>query len=47
MNITTINIPKNIEYLEHVPEVKTIYNGDLPHNAIIDKQLKGSMRKCE
>lgn len=42
MNITTIDIPKNIEYLEHVPEVKTIYNGDLPHNAIIDKQLTGT-----
>lgn len=42
MNIKTINIPKNIEYLEHVLEIKDLYKGDLPPNAIIDKQLTGT-----
>lgn len=42
MNITTIKIPKGIEYISDIHEIKTIYNNDLPHNAVISKQLTGT-----
>ena len=41
MKQTIINIPKNIKFLSDVKEIQTIYNNDLPHNAIIDKTLTG------
>lgn len=41
MNIQTINIPKGVEYISDIEEIKTTYNNDLPHNAIISKQLTG------
>ena len=40
-NKIQINVPKEYIYLSDVPEIKTIYNNDLPHNAVIDKQLTG------
>ena len=36
-----INVPKHIKFMSDVEEIKTIYGNDLPHNAIIDKQLTG------
>ena len=42
MNITTIKIPKGIEYISDIPEIKTTYNNDLPHNAVVSKQLTGT-----
>lgn len=41
MKTTLINVPKGIKFLSEVEEIKTIYNNDLPSNAIIDKRLTG------
>ena len=41
MNIRTINVSSEHIYLSDVPEIKTAYNGDLPYNCIIDKQVTG------
>lgn len=40
-NVITINVPKEYTYLSEVPEIRTTYNNDLPHNAVIDKQVTG------
>ena len=32
MNITTIKVPKGIEYISDILEIKTTYNNDLPPN---------------
>lgn len=42
MNIRTINVPRGIEYISDIAEIKTEYNNDLPHNAVISKQLTGT-----
>ena len=41
MKTTLITVPKGIKFLSEVQEIKTIYNNDLPSNAIIDKQVTG------
>ena len=42
MNISTITVPKGIEYISDIPEIISKYNNDLPHNAVISKQLTGT-----
>ena len=41
MQETIITVPRGIEYLSDVQEIKTIYNNDLPHNAVINKGITG------
>ena len=41
MKQTIITVPKDIKFMEYVKEISEIYNNDLPHNAIIDKQVTG------
>ena len=41
MSHKIIKVPKGIEYISQVEEIKTIYNNDLPHNSVINKQLTG------
>ena len=41
MNITKLTIPKGIEYISDVKEIKEYYNNDLPPNCVISKQLTG------
>lgn len=41
MKKTIISVPSGVQYLSDVEEIRTIYNNDLPPNAIIDKQLTG------
>ena len=40
-NVRTINVPSEYLYISDVPEIKNEFNNDLPHNAIIDKQVTG------
>lgn len=41
MNIRTIIVPKNVQYLADVKEIKEEFGNDLPHNAVINKSLTG------
>ena len=41
MKTTLITVPKNIKFMSDVKDIQIIYNNDLPHNAIIDKQVTG------
>lgn len=40
-NITTITVPKGIEYISNIPEFNELYNGDFPENTVINKQITG------
>ncbi|WP_300733821.1 hypothetical protein [Pseudomonas sp.] len=42
MNIIKIDVPKGIEYISDIKEIKEDYKGDLPANALICKQLTGT-----
>ena len=41
MNQIYIKAPKGCRFINDIPEIKTIYNNDLPPNAVIDKQVTG------
>ena len=41
MNQILIKAPKGCRFINDIPEIKTIYNNDLPPNAVIDKQVTG------
>lgn len=41
MNNITIKAPTTIKYIKDIPTIKDVYNNDLPHNAVIDKQVTG------
>lgn len=38
---TIIKVASGIRFMSDIPEIKNEYNNDLPHNAIIDKQVTG------
>lgn len=40
-NIRTIKVPSDYLYISDVPEIIKEFNNDLPHNAVIDKQVTG------
>lgn len=41
MKQTLITVPKNIKFMSDIQEISKNYDNDLPHNAIIDKQVTG------
>ena len=41
MNKITIQVPADIRFIKDVPEIQSVYNNDLPHNSVIDKQVTG------
>lgn len=38
---TIIKVASGTRFMSDIPEIKEIYNNDLPHNAVIDKQVTG------
>ena len=41
MKQTIITVPRNIKFMSDIQEISKNYDNDLPHNAIIDKQVTG------
>lgn len=39
--VTTITVPKGIEYISNIPEFNELYKGDFPENTVINKQITG------
>ena len=38
---TKIHVSTAVKFISDIPEIKSLYNNDLPHNAVIDKQVTG------